>query len=66
MTGGSRPSWTACRDSENAPVITAWLAITVAAVASSTIGSRAQSGKSRKNGLETARGRLMIRDAWPR
>ena len=29
---GSRPSCTAWRDSENAPVITAWLAMTVAAV----------------------------------
>jgi hypothetical protein len=30
--------------SEYAPVITAWLAITVAAVANTTIGMRAQSG----------------------
>ena len=36
-------------------MITACEAITVAAVASSTIGSRAQSGASRKNGL------LMVR-----
>ena len=32
-------------------MITAWLAITVAAVARTTIGSRAQSGYIRKNGL---------------
>ena len=36
---------------ECAAVITAWEAMTVAAVASNTIGSRPQSGTSRKNGL---------------
>ena len=46
----------ACRDSENAPEITAWLAITVAAVASTTIGSRAQPGSSRKNGFSSRAG----------
>ncbi len=35
---GSRPSWTACCVTEKAPVMTAWLAITVAAVASSSMG----------------------------
>ena len=35
---GSRPSCTACWVIEKAPVITAWLAMTVAAVASSSTG----------------------------
>ena len=48
---GRYPSWTAWWDTENAPVMTAWEAMTVAAVASSTIGSRPHSGTSRKNGL---------------
>ena len=34
-------------------MITAWEAMTVAAVASSTIGNRAQPGASRKNGALT-------------
>ncbi len=37
-------------------MITAWDAITVAAVASTTIGIRAQPGSSRKNGDEMALG----------
>ncbi len=37
----------ACRVSEKAPVITAWLAMIVATVASITIGISAQSGYSR-------------------
>ena len=44
---GSRPSWIAWRTSENVPVMTAWLAITVAAVASTTIGSSSGAGTSR-------------------
>ena len=45
---GSRPSWIACWVTEKAPVITAWLAITVATVASSTSGSSAQSGRQQE------------------
>ena len=41
---GSSPSWIAWRVSEKAPVITAWLAIMVAAVARTTIGTRAHAG----------------------
>ena len=41
---GSRPSWIAWRVSENAPVITAWLAMMVASVARITIGISAHSG----------------------
>ena len=66
MTGGSSPSCIACRDSENAPEMTAWLAMTVAAVASTTIGSRAQLGSSRKNGFAALPGECRISDAWPR
>ena len=35
-------------------MITAWLAMTVATVASDTIGNSAQSGNIRKNGFSTA------------
>ena len=41
---GNRPSCMAWRVSENAPVITAWLAITVATVARHTIGISAHLG----------------------
>ena len=41
---GSRPSWIACWVREKAPVITAWLAMTVAIVASATMGRSAQPG----------------------
>ena len=44
----------AWRATENAPVITAWEAMTVAAVASTTSGISAQVGTSRKNGARTA------------
>ena len=63
MTGGSSPSCTAWRDSENAPEMTAWLAMTVAAVARKTIGSWAQLGKSRKNGFLVAAGWRRISEA---
>lgn len=43
----------ACAATENAPVITACDAMMVAAVARSTMGSRAQLGMSRKNGALT-------------
>src|ERR687885_362653 len=51
---GKRPSCTACRVSEKAPVMTAWLAMMVASVAIPTIGMSAQSGTSRKNGFSMA------------
>ena len=63
---GSSPSWIACWVTEKAPVITAWLAITVAIVASSTSGNRPQPGAIRKNGLAIASGSLRISAAWPR
>ena len=44
----------ACRDSENAPEITACDAMTVAAVDSSTSGNKPQSGAMRKNGFSIA------------
>ena len=44
---GSRPSWIAWLTSEKAPVMTAWLAMTVAAVESRISGSRPQPGASR-------------------
>ena len=39
-----KPSWIACWVTEKAPEITAWLAMIVAAVASSTSGNRSISG----------------------
>ena len=45
---GRRPSWIACCVTENAPVITAWLAMTVATVAKITSGSSAQSGRQQE------------------
>ncbi len=44
---GLYPRCTDCIASENAPEITAWLAITVATVDTPTIGYRAQSGAIR-------------------
>ena len=39
-----KPSWIACWVTENAPEMTAWLAMIVAKVASSTSGRRSMSG----------------------
>jgi hypothetical protein len=44
---GEKPSWIACWVIEKAPEITACEAITVAAVASTTIGYSSHSGASR-------------------
>ena len=55
-----------CRAMENAPEITAWLAITVAAVARITIGSRIQCGPSRKNGFSIAAASRIISAPWPK
>ena len=44
---GNSPSWIACATSEKAPVMTAWLAMTVAAVDNSISGASAQAGASR-------------------
>ena len=41
-----KPSWIACWVTENAPEITAWLAIIAAAVAISTSGSSQPAGAS--------------------
>ena len=65
-SSGRKPSATACRVTENAPEITACDAITVARVASTTTGSSAHDGISRKNGLATALGSARIRAPWPR
>ena len=63
---GNRPSWTACRVIEKAPVMTAWLAITVAAVVSKTSGHNAQLGHMRKNGFSIAAGRPRTSAPCPR
>ena len=43
---GNQPSWMACRVMENEPVMMAWLAMIVATVASSTIGTSSTCGQS--------------------
>ena len=66
VTRGRNPRLTACRVTEKAPEITACEAITVATVARSTIGMRAQWGSSRKNGLSMDDGSRSISAPWPR
>ena len=56
MRPGNQPSCIAWRVSEKAPVMIAWLAMTVASVASTTRGRMAQCGDSSKNGLPLRRG----------
>ena len=63
---GRKPSRMACRDTENAPEITAWEAMTVASVARMTSGMRAHEGPSRKNGLLMAELSRSTRAPWPR
>ena len=64
---GRYPSLAACEATENAPVMTAWDAMTVAAVASTTIGNRPHSGTSRKNGLlMLLAGSSRMSAPWPR
>ncbi len=63
---GRYPRRTACRVNEKTPDITAWEAMTVANVASITIGTRAQFGANRKNGLVTASGFRSNRAPWPK
>ena len=46
-----KPSWIAWWVIENAPEMTAWLAMKVAAVARMTSGRRSTSGAMTKNGL---------------
>ena len=53
---GNQPSCIACRVSENAPVMIAWLAMIVANVASTTSGTTAHCGASLKNGLPSRPG----------
>jgi hypothetical protein len=63
---GRRPSWIACRAREKAPVITAWLAMTVAAVARMTTGSSAHSGNIKKNGFSRVEGSARTSAACPK
>src|SRR4051812_49917710 len=66
LSRGRKPSRTAWRVTENAPEMTAWEAITVATVARNTIGSRAQWGSSKKNGLSIVAGERRISAHRPR
>jgi hypothetical protein len=63
---GRKPSWIACWVTEKAPEITACDAITVASVASTTIGKAAQLGARRKNGLLAAAGFDSSSAPWPK
>jgi N-acetylmuramic acid 6-phosphate (MurNAc-6-P) etherase len=63
---GRKPSRRACRDTENAHEMTACEAMTVATVASTTIGRRAQCGISRKKGLVRLAGSRRMRAACAR
>ena len=63
---GSRPICTAWRATEKAPEITACEAMTVASVASATIGISAQEGPSWKKGLSIAAGSLSSSAPWPK
>ena len=60
-----RPNCMACWVSEKAPLSTAWEAMTVAMVASRTMGSSNQPGYIRKKGLVSAAGLSSTRAAWP-
>src|SRR6202000_19135 len=55
---GRYPIWAACCVTENAPEMTAWEALTVAAAARITLGIRAQLAPTRKKGVIIAVGRL--------
>ena len=61
-----KPSWTACCVTENAPEITAWLAMIAAAEARISSGHCRPSGASRKNGFTTADPCRISNEAWPR
>jgi len=63
---GRKPRLMPWRTSEKAPVMTAWLAMMVAAVARMTAGSSAHCGKARKNGSDTAAGLPSTRAPCPR
>ena len=63
---GRTPSCTAWRLTLNAPEMTACEAMTVATVASRTMGIRAQPGRMRKNGFSTAVERCRMSAPWPR
>ena len=63
---GRMPSWIACLVTENAAVISACDAITVAAVASTTSGNWAQPGAILKNGLSMASGWPSSIAPWPK
>src|ERR1700680_3018225 len=62
-TRGKKPSCTACLVIENAPEITAWDAMMVAAVARMTSGKSAQPGADSKNGCCTVSGFMRTRAA---
>ena len=67
VSRGNNPNCTACRESENTPVIKAWDATIVAAVATITkIKVIVLFGASAKNGFEIAAGSFINTAAWPR
>ena len=67
VSRGIRPSWTAWRESENTPVMSACEAMTVAAVDRMTMKSANEGfGAIEKKGSDAASGSLMTTAAWPR
>ncbi|MNT14810.1 hypothetical protein D3C72_1498300 [compost metagenome] len=63
---GTKPSWIAWLVREKAPEMTACEAITVAQVASSTIGISRGSGTIRKNGFTAPAGLFISIAPWPK
>ncbi len=63
---GNQPSCIACRVSENAPVMIAWLAMMVANVASTTSGTTAHCGASAEERVRRQLGAPSISTPiWP-
>ncbi len=63
---GKKPNWMVCLVAENAPEISACDAITVAAVANTTMGISDHAGSMRKNGFSAAAGLAKTRAPWPK
>ena len=63
---GNWPSCTACWVIEKTPVITDWLAMMAASVASITMGRCAQCGMTEKKAMEASPGLRSKAAPWPK
>ncbi len=63
---GNWPSCTACWVMEKTPVITAWLAMMAARVASITMGICAQCGMTEKKAMPACSGSRSSAAPWPK